>query len=139
MNKEAFVEGFLKIAKNDKEIKAILAGAAGLSKSRPIKNTDYLQKHLGLDDLDRVEICMALEDKFKKDMPAAPFDEFMKKDRTVQELIDHWHKHSIKQKDTDNSTATRTITIFNKATPFKQPALKGAPPEPPIKTVLPTG
>ncbi|WWP02165.1 MAG: acyl carrier protein [Candidatus Dasytiphilus stammeri] len=75
----------------EKRVKKIIGKQLSL-KERQINNSDTFIKDLGADSLDIIELFMALEEEFQKEIP----DEDVEKIKSVQTAIDYISKNSKK-------------------------------------------
>lgn len=73
----------------EERVKKIVTEQLGVSADQ-IKNADSFVDDLGADSLDTVELVMALEEEFEREIP----DEDAENITTIQEAIDYINKHS---------------------------------------------
>ena len=72
----------------NKRVKHIIAKHLGIDESK-VKNNSDLADDLGADSLDTVELVMAFEENFNKEIP----DKVAEKLKTVQDIIDYLQKN----------------------------------------------
>ena len=73
----------------EQRVKKIVTEQLGVSADQ-INNTDSFVDDLGADSLDTVELVMALEEEFEREIP----DEDAENITTIQEAIDYINEHS---------------------------------------------
>lgn len=69
-------------------VKAIIQKVLGISDY--IKDDSLLEKDLGMDSLDSIEVTMAVEDEFDIEIADEDFDRL----KTVQDLLDYVEAHA---------------------------------------------
>lgn len=68
----------------EEKVKEILSRQFGPD-IEPVKDTDRIEKDMGADSLDLVELVMALEEEFEFDIP----DDEAEKQKTFKEIVDY--------------------------------------------------
>lgn len=72
----------------EQRVKRVIAEHLAVAEAN-VQDTSRLVEDLGADSLDRVELCMALEEEFEFEVP----DEQAEKLETVQQVLDYIKEH----------------------------------------------